>query len=92
MLRRRRRRRVPSASEDDVVAAAGGALTTTTTTTTTTPLAAAPLALQHITTLDLRRNNLKRLPDALDPLGTSLLRRLETLLLRAGPTVYSHHD
>lgn len=38
--------------------------------------------LAHITTLDLRRNNLKRLPDALDPVGRSLLANLKTLLLR----------
>ena len=45
--------------------------------TTPTP----PLA-RHITTLDLRRCNLKRLPEALDPVGRSLLCQLKTLLLR----------
>lgn len=38
--------------------------------------------LAHVTALDLRRNKLKRLPDALDPLGRSSLANLKTLLLR----------
>jgi Leucine-rich repeat (LRR) protein len=42
----------------------------------------APPTLVHITVLDLRRNNLKRLPDVLDPVGCSLLVNLRTLLLR----------
>jgi len=40
------------------------------------------IALEHVTTLDLRRNFLTRLPDALDPVGRSLLANLQTLILR----------
>lgn len=45
------------------------------------PIDAAP-PLAHIATLDLRRNKLKRLPDALDPVGRPSLANLKTLLLR----------